>query len=245
MLSIAILDDNIRMLEEYEQLIPSWFSKNGICGRIVTATTDYREFINAVREQSANVSIIDINLQSEINGLYVAKLLRKEKINTEIIFCTGMLEYMHQAFDVNAYHFIIKPVGRNLEKCLVKLEREISARQKNKGILEVRTKSRIYYISYDSISHINREGTKTVIYSSDNALEVYDSLDSITSKLDSEKFVKCHRSSIVNKDFIKYIDKKNRTIILTNGYQGRLGQLGTISLVNERSSVNDLLHYSD
>lgn len=239
MLSMAILDDNIKVLEEYEQLIPTWFSRNGISGRIVAATTDYREFINTVREQSVNVCLIDINLQSEVNGLYVAKLIRKERINTEIIFCTGMLEFMHQAFDVNAYHFIIKPVGSNLERCLVKLNKEMACRQKMKGILEIRTRSRIYYLSHDSISHILREGTKTIIFSSDNVIEVYESLESIVSKLDSEKFIKCHRSSIVNKDFIKYIDKKNRTIILTNGYQGKLGQFGASSLINERSPLNE------
>lgn len=228
MLSIAILDDNIRILEEYEQLIPSWFSKNGICGRIVAATTDYREFINSMREQSVNVCIIDINLQSEVNGLYVAKLIRKAKINTEIIFCTGMLEYMHQAFDVNAYNFIPKPVGRALEKCLIRLDREMADRQKAKGILEIRTRSRIYYLPHESISHILREGTKTVIHASGNVIEVYDSLDSIVSKLDSEKFIKCHRSYIVNKDFIYYVDKKSRTVVLTNGYRGKIGS-------NERS----------
>jgi DNA-binding LytR/AlgR family response regulator len=228
MLSVAILDDNIKVLEEYEQLIPSWFSKNGIKGRIVIATTDYREFLNALKERSANVCIIDINLQSEVNGLYVAKLIRKEKINTEIIFCTGMLEYMHQAFDVHAYHFITKPVGRALEKCLVRLDREIAGRQKARGILEVRTKSRIYYLPQDSISHILREGPKTVIYSSGNVIEVYESLESIVSKLDSEKFVKCHRSYVVNKDFINFIDKKSRTVVLTNGYRGRISS-------NERS----------
>ncbi len=223
MLSIAILDDNIRVLEEYEQLIPSWFCRNGISGRIVTATIDFREFINTVREQSVNVCIIDINLQSEVNGLYIAKLIRKEKINTEIIFCTGMLEYMHQAFDVNAYHFITKPVGRALEKCLVKLDREIAGRQNARGVLEVRTRARIYYLPYDSISHILREGSKTVIYASGNVIEVYESLESIVSKLDSKRFVKCHRSYIVNKDFISFIDKKSRTVVLTNGYCGRIG----------------------
>lgn len=240
MLSVAILDDNIKVLEEYEQLIPSWFNRNGIDGRIVTATTDYREFINTVREQSTNVCIIDINLQSEINGLYVAKLLRKENINTEIIFCTGMLEYMHQAFDVNAYHFIIKPVSRSLEKCLIKLDREMALRQKSRDILEIRTRSRIYYLSLDSISHILRKGTKTVIYSSGNIIEVYDSLDFIVSKLDSRKFIKCHRALIINKDFINYIDKKSRSVVLTNGYHGRLGKPGVISLINERSSANEV-----
>jgi DNA-binding LytR/AlgR family response regulator len=223
MLSISILDDNIRVLEEYEQIIPSWLSKNGISGRIVTATTDYREYINTLRERSVNVCIIDINLQSEINGLYVAKLIRKEKINTEIIFCTGMLEYMHQAFDVNAYHFIPKPVGRALERCLLKLDREIAERQKAKDVLEISTRSRSYYLSHDSISHILRRGTKTVIYASGNVIEVYESLDSLVSKLHSDKFVKCHRAYVINKDYINYIDKKTRTVVLTNGYSGKIG----------------------
>lgn len=223
MLSMAILDDNIKVLEDYEQLIPTWFSRNGISGRIVTATTDYREFIKTVREQSINVCLIDINLQSEVNGLYVAKLIRKERISTEIIFCTGMLEFMHQAFDVNAYHFITKPVGTTLERCLVKLDKEMACRQKAKGILEIKTRSRIYYLPHDSISHILREGTKTIIFSSGNVIEVYESLESIVSKLDSEKFIQCHRSYVVNKDFINYIDRKNRTVVLTNGYSGKIG----------------------
>ncbi len=230
MLSVAILDDNMKVLEQYEELLPQWFDRNGIKGRIIAATTDYNEFISVVKEQAANVCLIDINLQSEINGLYVARRIRRENVNTEIIFCTGMLEYMHKAFDVNAYHFIIKPVGRDLERCLVKLYREIEARQKKKGVLEVRTRSRMYYISHDKISHILRVGTKTVIYCSGNTIEVYESLDSLISKLDSERFVKCCRSQIINRDFIEYIDKKSRTVVLTNGYKGRLGRIDACSL---------------
>jgi DNA-binding LytR/AlgR family response regulator len=223
MLSIAILDDNINVLEEYEQLIPIWLGRNEINGQIVTATTDYREFVKAVQDNSVNVCIIDINLQSEVNGIYVAKYIRKKNINTEIIFCTGMLEFMHQAFDVNAYHFIVKPFGRNLERCLIKLDREIASRQKVKGILEVKTRSHIYYLSHESISHILRIGAKTVIHSTDNVIEVYESVESIVSKLDSNKFIRCHRSTVVNKDYIKYIDKKSHTIVLTNGYSSKIG----------------------
>lgn len=233
MLSIAILDDNTNVLEQYENMLPIWFDKNGIKGHIAVATPDYSEFINTVKERSVNVCIIDINLKSEINGLYVAKKIRRENLDTEIIFCTGMLEYMHEAFDVNAYHFILKPVGRNLERCLVKLYHEIDARQKKKGILEMRTKSRIYYIPHDSISHIVRTGTKTAIYWSGNVLEVNDSLDSLISRLDPERFVKCCRSQIINRDFIEYIDRKKRTVALANGFEGKLGRFDICSLASK------------
>jgi len=232
MLSIAILDDNIKVLEQYENLLPTWFDKNGIKGRVVAATSDYTEFISVVRDRSVNVCIIDINLQSEVNGLYVAKRIRRENLDAEIIFCTGLLEYMHDAFDVNAYHFILKPIGRNLERCLVKLNREIEARQKKRGVLEIRTKSRIYYIPHDTISHIIKSGAKTSIYWSGNVLEVNESLDSIISRLDPERFVKCSRSQILNKDFIEYIDRKKRTVMLANGYEGRIGRSGISSIAS-------------
>ncbi len=223
MLSIAILDDNIMLLEEYEQLLPAWFKKNDIRGQIVVATTDYREFIRVVREKSVNVCIIDINLRSEVNGMYIAKCLRKEKVKAEIIFCTGMLEYMHQAFDVNAYHFIVKPVTRNLEKCLVKLNKEIEERENCKDIIEIKSGSRVYYIPIDSISHILREGTKSIIYANNRIIEVYDSLESLISQLKDARFIRCHRAIIINKDYLDYVDKKKKDIVLTNGFICKLG----------------------
>jgi DNA-binding LytR/AlgR family response regulator len=238
MLSIAILDDNIKVLEEYEQILPAWFSKNNIKGQIVVATTEYREFLSEVCHNSVNVCIIDINLRSEVNGLYIAKYLRKENIKAEIIFCTGMLEYMQQAFEVNAYHFITKPVGSNLEKCLVKLNKEIGERESEKRIFEIRTGSRIYYIPLDSITHMMREGTKTIIHTANRVIEVYESLDSISSRMNDHKFIKCHRAVIVNRDYVEYIDKKNRTVVLTNGFSCRLGtKNNSFSSCSERSSI--------
>lgn len=240
MLSIAILDDNIKALELYEELIPKWFARNGIKGRIVTATSDYREFLEAVRERSVNVCIIDINLQSEVSGLYVAQKIRQEKLDTEIIFCTGMLEYMHKAFDVNAYHYIIKPIGRNLEKCLVKLYKELEYRQNRKNIIELKTKSSIYYVSRNSISHIIRRGSKSVIYTADNVYEVYDSLDSLIEKLGRDKFIKCYRSLVVNRDYIRQVDKMNRKVVLSNGYEGKLGRLKSFRQILKGAADNEV-----
>ena len=237
MLSIAILDDNIKLLEDYEQLLPALFKKNNIKGQIVIATTDYREFIREVREQSVNVCIIDINLRSKVNGMYIAKCLRKEKVKAEIIFCTGMLEFMHEAFDVNAYHFIVKPVARKLEKCLIKLNKELEERESSKGIIEIRSASQVFYIPLDSISHICHEGTKSVIYVKNRIIEVYDSLESLISQLNDERFIRCHRAIIINRDYLDYIDRKGKDIVLTNGFRCKLGiKFGSIFSQTERRS---------
>lgn len=237
MLSIAILDDNEKLLEEYEQLIPALFKKNNIEGQIVIATSDYREFIREVRNQSVNVCIIDINLRSDVNGIYIAKRIRKEKLKTEIIFCTGMLEFMHDAFDVNAYHFVLKPISRNLEKCLVKLSKEIDERKKTNGIIEIKSGSRIYYIPLGSISHICREGTKSIIYTKNHIIEVYESLESMLAQINDKRFIRCHRAIIINKEYLDYVDKKNKDIVLTNGFKCKLGmRYGSIFSQTERRS---------
>ena len=57
-------DDNIKVLELYEELIPNGLPER-IDGRIVMATGDHNEF-SAVRGRSVNICIIDINLQSEV-----------------------------------------------------------------------------------------------------------------------------------------------------------------------------------
>jgi len=237
MLSVAILDDNTRLLEEYNHMIPAWFIKNNIKGKIVVATSEYREFIREVRNQTVNVCIIDINLRSEVNGLYIAKCLRRENMKTEIIFCTGMLEYMQQAFDVNAYHFITKPVGANLEKCLIKLDKEMEARDKNNCIMEIKSGSRIYYVPFESISHIRREGSKTLIHAANRVIEVYESLELLSSRLDN-KFFRCHRAVIINRNYIEYIDKKARRIMLTNGFCSKIGvQFNNMLNNSERGST--------
>ncbi len=223
MLSIAILDDNKKVLSDYERLVPEWLKRNQINGQIVIATNDYREFLRKVKEQVANVCIIDINLQDEVNGLYVAKFIRREKIKTEIIFSTGMLDYISQAFDVRAYNFISKPLNSSLEKCLVKLSKELDERDDSKNVVEIRYGSRIYFIPIDSIAYLKREGRKTIINAAGRTLETYDSLESMARSINNEKLVQCHKSSYVNRDYIDYIDIKAKTINLRTGEKFDIG----------------------
>jgi DNA-binding LytR/AlgR family response regulator len=223
MLSIAILDDNLNVLEDYERKIPIWLKKNNISGQIVVATTSYRDFVREVRDQAANVCIMDINLNSEVNGLYIANQIRKEGIKCEIIFCSGMLEFLPKVFDVHAYNFIPKPINNSLEKCLLKLNNEIENRQVSRTTIEIKFGSRIYYVPVDSITHFAREGSKTIITTINRVLEVYDSLEAFSTRLNDDRFVQCHRSTIINKDFIDFVDIKTKTVHISTGHSFELG----------------------
>ena len=223
MLSIAILDDDRKILNEYEKHIPVWLKRNGIKGSIVIATTDYKQFMTEIRDQIVNLCILDVNLKSEVNGMYIAKCIRKENIKTEIIFSTGLLEYMPQAFDVNAYNFITKPINNSLEKSLIKLSKEIDNKTSIKKIIEIKFGTHIYFVPHEEIVYLQRIGTKTIISTQNHVLEVYDSLEALAEKLNNNHFRQCHRSIIINTDYIDYIDIKHKCISLKNGVQCEIG----------------------
>jgi DNA-binding LytR/AlgR family response regulator len=223
MLSIAILDDDMRVLEEYERSIPLWIRRNNIQGKIITATTDYKQFIREIRDQQANVCILDVNLRTDVNGITIARLIRKENIRIEIIFCTGFLEYMPQAFDVQAYNFVPKSNNAQLEHCLVKLANDIIRREAGIKTLEIKYGSRVYYVPHSEIVYIQRIGTKTIVNCTNKVLEIYESLEFIAEKLNNPRFRQCHRSTIVNIEFIDFVDTKQKYISLRNGSKCELG----------------------
>jgi DNA-binding LytR/AlgR family response regulator len=223
MLSIAILDDERKVLDDYERIIPIWLKRNDIKGKIEVATTDPRLFMEEIREQKVNVCIIDINLKTETTGLQVAKCIRKENIQAEIIFATGLLEYIRDAFEVNAYNFIPKPINNQLEKCLVKLSKEIDSRIITKKTIDIKFGSNIYFVPLEEIMHIQRLKTKTIIQTINRRLEIYDSLEIIVERLNDERFKQCHRSIIVNQEHIDFIDIKNKTIVLKDGSRLEIG----------------------
>jgi DNA-binding LytR/AlgR family response regulator len=224
MLSIAILDDNLDVLNEYERKIPIWLKRNNIKGQIVIATNNYKEFLRVVRERVVNVCLLDINLNTEINGLYIASRIRSEGIETEIIFCSGMLEFISKAFDVNAYHFIIKPINNGaLERCLIKLNNEIEKRLASKRTIEVKFGSRTYYVPIESIIYFSSDRDKLTVKTTARSIEINSSLGAFLNRIGDSRFIQCNKSTVINKDFLDYVDSKSKTVTLTTGFSSELG----------------------
>ncbi len=217
MLSIAILDDDRKILDEYERIIPLILKRNNIKGKITIATTNYKLFLKELKNNNANVCLLDINLMDEINGMTVAKYIRKENINVEIILVTGFIEYIRKAFEVNAYDYISKPINNQLERSLCKLSKEIESRNVTRKTIDIKFGSNIYFIPLEDILHIQRVKTKTIIQTVSRRLEVYDSLEEMTARLNDDRFIQCHRAIIVNHDHIDYMDMKNKVVVLKDG----------------------------
>ncbi|QNU67235.1 response regulator transcription factor [Ruminiclostridium herbifermentans] len=218
MINLAILDDELRVLGEYEKKFSkSWFEKNDVDGEILLVTSSPNEFISTVLKGLVNVCIIDVNLNSNTNGMSLAKHLRKLGYSCEIIFMTGCLEYIQQAFEVQAYNFIPKPGWSMLEKTLINLSKENKTTKRN--IIDIKCNHEIFFIPIEDITHIERVQTKTNVYTQSNSsiYSTYEGLEQLVNRMNDSRFKRCHRSTFVNVEFVFSLDQKRKVLTLTNG----------------------------
>lgn len=161
-----------------------------------------------------DILFLDIQMSGR-NGIETAKEFRKNNKTVMIIFVTAMEEYVFQAFDVGAFHYIVKPIDD--EKFSSILERAIEEwNSKNNGVKEtedkyvminssgVHTKVRVDEIIYAEV--FNR---KVVIHKMDETIEYYGKLSDLES-VAGDSFFRPHRAYLIN---FKYVEKYNATTI--------------------------------
>lgn len=123
---------------------------------------------------------------------------------------------MPEAFEVYAFDYLVKPfklqrLGQTLEriKGISSLRQDVS---ENKVIrsanvprkLIIRNKESISFVDMEEIILVQREDRATAIYTVQDRFVTSDNLGDVEQKLDESMFIRCHKSYIIN---INYIDK--------------------------------------
>ena len=131
------------------------------------------------------------------------------------MFISGFVrEYVSEVFipRINLAGFIEKPVDRSiLERTLEKIQNDNETRQRE--IIKVNSNGRTIVIPLSDINYIESDGHYINIYVSGNELRQFKSLNEIAKNLPSY-FKRCHRSFIVNMNYIKEIG--NNSIIMND-----------------------------
>jgi two-component system response regulator AgrA len=73
------------------------------------------------------------------------------------------------------------------------------------------------------IVFIEKSGNKCIIHATSKTVYCYQSLESIYDKLENVDFIRCHKSFIVNKNFIQYTNLTDMEIILINDQKCYIG----------------------
>ena len=168
-----------------------------------------------------NIDILFLDIQmSGKNGMDTARELRKKDKDVILIFVTAVEEYVFQAFDVGAFHYILKPIDdAKFIGVLHKAVDELGSKSKNVNEEEeryllinsggVHTK-----VIFDDIVYAEVFNRKIVIHKLDDTIEYYGKMSDLES-LAGDSFFRPHRAYLIN---FKYVEKYDAsTVYLENG----------------------------
>lgn len=208
MIMIAVCDDETNECSEIVNLINIVMNAHKKQFKIVTFNNGEKVILS---NENFDIYFLDIKMRG-ISGIEAAKNIRKVNNKAFIIFITGYKDYVFEAFDVRAFNYILKPINQNkfeeiLNLALLELDKE-------EKFIIVKTISRSTKLCLKDILYIEAYGRKLKIHTEFNVLEYYKKISEIEKELDSRSFFRCHKSFIVNLNYVESYD--NSSIVLKN-----------------------------
>jgi len=209
-LNIAVVDDEEIIIEQIRGFI-----KKRNPGFNISGFATGEELLTADKE--FDIIFLDIQMEG-MGGIEAARTLRQSGVDAVVIFITGIREYVFEAFDVSAFHYLLKPIEE--QKFMEVLGRAAEEAGKRKGQKErqifIRAKNQGYTLNLSSILYIENRGKKVEIHTTDmeEIIEAYATMEELEGQLGGG-FYRCHRGYLVNMaHIVKYgID----SIFLSNG----------------------------
>ncbi|WP_291582879.1 LytR/AlgR family response regulator transcription factor [Clostridium sp. UBA6640] len=230
MLNVIICEDNSRQRKQIKDTVENSIVSNSLNLNIALCTDNPKNVLNYLQENKNNVGIyfLDIDLNSDIDGLMLAKNIRKYDPDGYIIFITvhAELSYMTFEYKVEAMGFIPKDdilslnnkVRDNLLIAYNKYNNKIENDDENKNdFIMIETGYHKINISFENILFFETISAthKIRIHTFRRQIEFYGSIKELKDRLNND-FYHSHRSYLVNIKNIKEIDKKRLIIHMKN-----------------------------
>ncbi|WP_294476133.1 LytTR family DNA-binding domain-containing protein [Ruminococcus flavefaciens] len=203
MIRAAICDDDNSQISALKAMLTEWNEHI-----IITEYTSAEQFLFSYPDTPCDLLLLDIEM-GDMNGMELAHKLRRKGDMLPIIFITGYSEFMQDGYDVEALHYLLKPV--NKEKLFAVLDRYASRHSADSRVI-FSSGDESVCINADDIMYLEAFGKKTQItLRGGKEIECTCGLSAAAEKL-GENFVSCHRSYVVNLGFVRSISKTDVTL---------------------------------
>lgn len=192
--------------------------------------------IAQIRSSRPDLVFLDVQMP-ECDGFDVLEILGGD-LPPAIIFVTAYDEYALRAFEAGALDYLLKPFddarfGRALTRAKEKLAHYLAPKQRTPERLVVRNQGQVLFLSVTDIDWIEAAGYYACLHVGGDTHVLRRSLSELEQDLGDERFVRIHRSSIVNLDRVRGLElqaggeyevvlRSNTRLRLSRRYRKRL-----------------------
>ena len=203
---IAICDDEQNQIEYITSIVASWSAHEGHGCEIRTFASAEAFLFEYEEDKAYDILLLDVEMKN-INGIELAKRIRKDNNRAEIIFITSHFEFVGEGYEVDALHYLIKPISaEKLTQVLTKAAETISVEPPSVVISCEGETVKLYEAD---IRYVESFLHYIVIHTKDKEYKIKENISVFENRV-SDDFYRVHRSYLVS---LKYITRISRTSV--------------------------------
>ena len=221
---------------------------------VIGECRDGNEALEAIRQRSPDLVFLDVQIP-ERDGFEVLEAIGPENAPA-IVFVTAYDQYALQAFEVHAVDYLLKPfdeerfqkalerarlaVGRekggDVSQKLLSLLQDLKAPLGHLERLVVKSAGRLFFLRTEEIDWIESAGNYVCLHVGGESHLLRETMNGLEARLDPERFLRIHRSTMVNIERIKELQpwfhgdyvvilRDDRQLMMSAGYREKLDEL--------------------
>ncbi|HFL2528036.1 LytR/AlgR family response regulator transcription factor [Clostridioides difficile] len=208
MYRIVICEDDITQIAFLRECILK--SLEGISSQIELFEFNSGEELLETNLEDIDIFFLDIKML-QLTGMDVAKIIRETNDTSEIIFITSIVDYIQEGYKVRAYRYLLKPIDfGDLNESILSCISDIIKKRENFMLIE--NKGIINKILINSIMYIEVRKKVLTIHTKNDTYYTKNSMDKIELELEKYNFFRCHKSYLINLEYIQFICKNTVVI---------------------------------
>ena len=207
---IAICDDSSADRQYLSTLADRWAADRGHVIRTVFFSSAEEFLFHYAEEKDYDILLLDSEMGA-MDGVTMARTLRRDNETVQIIFVTGSSDYIAEGYDVAALHYLMKPVRE--DKLFSVLDRAAEKLSRNETVLNFEVGGEMVRVPIYQIKYAAVSGNYVTIHAA-GEVTVKMTLGELEGQLD-RRFYRAGRSVIVNLTMISRVTKTE--ILLSDG----------------------------
>ena len=209
-IKIALCDDEKADIKYLTHILNKWAEARHIKTILQPFPSAESFLFEYSGDKGYDILMLDIQME-EMSGLELARFIRRDNREVQIVFITGFPDFMPDGYDISALHYLLKPV--NEDKLCEVMDKALHNLKQPKKSLHVIINAEAYRIPLSEILYLESQGHYIVIRTASREYKLKMNLTEMLKSL-GNGFFRCQRSFIIN---LEHVRKITRTSVRLDG----------------------------